>query len=38
MAKNCKVTWLQMHNMNDVDLRERERFLVKVSRTLRKLG
>lgn len=29
MAKKCKVTWLQMHNMNDVDGLERDLFLAK---------
>ena len=37
MAKQCKVTWLQMHNMNDVAPSERDQFLAKVTRTLRRL-
>ena len=37
MANQCKVTWLQMHNMNDVAASEREHFLGKVSRVLRAL-
>jgi putative NADPH-quinone reductase len=37
MAKKCKVTWLQMHNMNDVDAAERARFLAKVSKRLLRL-
>ncbi len=34
-AGRCKVTWLQLHNMNNVSRQECERFLAKVSRTLR---
>ena len=37
MARTCKVTWLQMHNMNDVSAKERERFLARVSDSLRKI-
>ena len=38
MARKCKVTWLQMHNMNDVSAHERKRFLAKVSSVLRQFS
>jgi hypothetical protein len=37
MAKKCKVAWLQMHNMNDVDATERAYFLAQVSQRLSRM-
>lgn len=36
-AWNCRVTWLQLHNMNTVTLPERERFIARVARKLQRL-
>jgi NAD(P)H dehydrogenase (quinone) len=33
-ARNCKTTWLQLHNMNNVSRTDCDAFLAKVSRTL----
>ncbi|HYF16684.1 MAG TPA: NAD(P)H-dependent oxidoreductase [Ramlibacter sp.] len=33
-ARGCKVTWLQLHNMNNVTRAELEAFLARVARTL----
>lgn len=35
MAKNCKTTWLQLHNMNNVTRADCEAFINKVSSTLK---
>lgn len=35
MAKNCKTTWLQLHNMNNVTRADCEAFLAKVQNTLK---
>jgi len=35
MAKNCKATWLQLHNMNNVTRAECEAFISKVTSTLK---
>ena len=35
MAKNCKTTWLQLHNMNNVSRAECEAFIAKVHTTLK---
>ena len=36
-ARGCRMTWLQLHDMNHVTATEREAFLAKVDRTLRTL-
>jgi NAD(P)H dehydrogenase (quinone) len=36
-ARGCKMHWLQLHNMNHVTAADREAFLARVDRTLRKL-
>jgi NAD(P)H dehydrogenase (quinone) len=36
-ARGCRMTWLQLHDMNHVTAAEREAFLAKVDRTLRTL-
>jgi putative NADPH-quinone reductase len=35
MAKNCKTTWLQLHNMNNVTRADCDAFIGKVSTTLK---
>lgn len=35
MAKRCKTTWLQLHNMNNVSRAECEAFIAKVQTTLK---
>ena len=35
MAKNCKTTWLQLHNMNNVTRADCDGFLAKVTTTLK---
>jgi NAD(P)H dehydrogenase (quinone) len=35
MAKNCRTTWLQLHNMNNVSRAECEAFIAKVQTTLK---
>ena len=35
MAKNCKTTWLQLHNMNNVTRADCEAFIQKVQNTLK---
>ena len=35
MAKNCKTTWLQLHNMNNVSRAECEAFIAKAQTTLK---
>ncbi len=35
-AQRCKVTWLQLHDMNTASPQARARFLAKVSRTLQR--
>lgn len=36
-ARGCRMTWLQLHDMNHVTAADREAFLAKVDRTLRAL-
>ncbi len=36
-ARGCRLTWLQLHDMNHVTAADREAFLAKVDRTLRTL-
>jgi NAD(P)H dehydrogenase (quinone) len=36
-ARGCRMTWLQLHDMNHVTAADREAFLAKVDRTLRTL-
>ena len=36
-ARGCRMSWLQLHDMNHVTAAEREAFLAKVDRTLRSL-
>jgi putative NADPH-quinone reductase len=36
-ARGCRMTWLQLHDMNHVTQADREAFLAKVDRTLRTL-
>lgn len=36
-ARGCRMSWLQLHDMNHVTAAEREAFLAKVDRTLRTL-
>ncbi len=38
MARDCAVTWLQLHNMNNVTLAERQAFLSKVGRRLERMS
>ena len=35
MAKNCKTTWLQLHNMNNVTRADCDAFISKVTTTLK---
>jgi NAD(P)H dehydrogenase (quinone) len=37
MAKNCKTTWLQLHNMNNVSRTECTAFIAKVQSALQKI-
>ncbi len=36
MARHCKVTWLQLHNMNDVTAAQRSAFLARVEQQVTK--
>lgn len=36
-ARGCRMTWLQLHDMNHVTAADREAFLARVDRTLRNL-
>jgi putative NADPH-quinone reductase len=37
-AKDCRTTWLQLHDMNNVTRADCERFLERVKQTLNKVG
>jgi hypothetical protein len=37
-AKSCKLTWLQLHNMNNVTQDDRAGFLARVTRKLEALA